>query len=153
MHAILSQTAEYGLRAMVWIAAQPPGEPLLARDVSAGTGIPVEYLSKILRRLVLAGVLESRKGRGGGFTLSRPAETISFRNVLEAVDAYPVEDRCAFGWGVCSRSRPCPLHSSWEAISDAFQKWAAESHLGDSGGRSSPRATKRRTAPRVRRKR
>mgnify|MGYP001590667214 FL=1 len=153
MHAILSQTAEYGLRAMVWIAGQPPGEPLLARDVSAATGIPVEYLSKILRRLVLAGVLESRKGRGGGFMLSRPAEKISFRNVLEAVDAYPIEDRCAFGWGVCSRSRPCPLHSSWEAISSAFQKWAAESNLGDSGAQSSPRAAKRRTAPRARRKR
>ena len=153
MHAILSQTAEYGLRAMVWIAAQPPGEPLLARDIAAGTGISVEFLSKILRRLVVAGVLESRKGRGGGFTLARPAEKISFRNVLEAVDAYPIEGRCAFGWGACSQSRPCPLHSSWEAIGGAFQKWAAESNLGDSGGRSSPRAAKRRTGPRKRRER
>lgn len=153
MHALLSQTAEYGLRAMVWIAAQPPGEPLLARDIAAGTGIPVEFLSKILRRLVLGGVLESRKGRGGGFMLSRPAKQISFRDVLEAVDAYPIEDRCAFGWGVCNGSRPCPLHSSWEAISSAFQNWAAESNLGDTGGRSSPRAAKRRPAPRTRRER
>ena len=63
--------------------------PVRASDLSAGTGIPVHYLSKILRRLVLAGVLTSQKGQGGGFSLSRAPEEIPFADILAAVDVYP----------------------------------------------------------------
>lgn len=126
MHTFLSQTAEYALRAMAWIASRPAGGPVLARELSQGTGIPAQYLAKILRRLVLAGILVSRKGRGGGFTLARPADRIRFRDVLTAVDAYPREDRCAFGWGACDAAHPCPLHDSWGGMSGRFRVWAEQ---------------------------
>jgi Rrf2 family protein len=131
MHTFLSQTAEYALRAMAWVAARATDEPVLTRDLSAGTGIPAQYLAKILRRLVLAGILESRKGRGGGFTLARPADRIRFRDVLSAVDAYPKADRCAFGWGACDSLQPCPLHDSWAGMSERFQAWATGTSLKD----------------------
>lgn len=146
MHPFLSQTAEYALRAMAWIAARSPDRPLLARDVSVETRIPAQYLSKILRRLVLAGVLESRKGRGGGFMLTRPPERISFRDVLVAVDAFPAEDRCAFGWGTCNPARPCPLHESWGGMEGAFREWAAGSHFGELNGWPTFRASRRPVA-------
>jgi len=133
-----SQTAEYALRVMAWIAAQPPGEPILARDLSAGTLIPAPYLLKILRRLVLARLLESRKGRGGGFVLSRPPEKIRFCDVLEAVDAFPRPNQCAFGWGTCD-----PLHSSWGPMSEAFRTWAATSTFAGFEGRPTPRVPRR----------
>jgi Rrf2 family iron-sulfur cluster assembly transcriptional regulator len=126
MHTI-SQTAEYALRAMAGIACRSTTEPILARDLSADTLIPEQYLLKILRRLVIAGLLESRKGRGGGFVLSRPPDRIRFRDVLEAVDAYPRENECAFGWGACDASRPCPLHTSWGPMSQALRTWATTS--------------------------
>ena len=144
MHTFLSQTAEYALRAMAWVAARPTDEPVLTRNLSAGTGIPAQYLAKILRRLVLAGILESRKGRGGGFTLARPAERIRFRDVLAAVDAYPKADRCAFGWGACDPLHPCPLHESWAGMSERFQAWATGTSL------KSLRAAKPRGRPRRR---
>lgn len=126
MHTF-SQTAEYALRVVAWIAGRPEGQPILARDLSAATLIPEQYLLKILRRLVLAGLLESRKGRGGGFVLSKPPERICFGDVLQAVDAYPQRDRCAFGWGACDPSRPCPLHASWGPMSETFRQWASTS--------------------------
>jgi Rrf2 family protein len=95
---------------------------------------------KILRRLVLAGLLESRKGRGGGFVLSRPPGTIRFSDVLEAVDAQPREGRCAFGWGACDPSRPCPLHASWGPMSEAFSRWAATSTFAGFDSRPAVRA-------------
>lgn len=152
MHPFLSQTAEYALRAMTWLAANSPSRPRLAREVSAGTRIPGQYLSKILRRLVLAGVLESRKGRGGGFTLSRSPAQISFRDVLEAVDAYPLADRCVFGWGTCNSALPCPLHSHWTAIGGAFREWAARSHFGDLQGELPPRTARRQATAHGRRR-
>ena len=63
---IISQTAEYAIRAMSAIATLPRGIKIRATDLGSGTGIPAPYLSKILRRLVLAGLLDSQNGAGAG---------------------------------------------------------------------------------------
>jgi Rrf2 family iron-sulfur cluster assembly transcriptional regulator len=131
MHPFLSQTAEYALRAMAWLASISPETPVRAKDLSAGSGIPTHYLSKILRRLVLAGVLASRKGHGGGFTLSRPPDEIRFMEVLAAVDAFPSPNRCSFGWGACDQDHPCPLHEPWDSLNTAFRDWAFNTTLAD----------------------
>ena len=131
MDRFLSQTAEYALRAAAWLAINSPGGSVPARDLSEGSGIPPHYLSKILRRLVLAGLLESQKGHGGGFVLARPPSEIRFQDVLAAVDAYPAPDRCAFGWGACNPDDPCPLHESWSRLSGSFRDWAASTSLAD----------------------
>jgi Rrf2 family protein len=133
MHTFLSQTAEYALRATAWLAAESPRGPVRARDLSEGTQIPAHYLSKILRRLVLAGVLESQKGQGGGFSLALRPEQITFRAVLAAVDAYPDQDGCAFGWGTCDSTHPCPLHPSWSRMNEEFQDWASTTTFADVG--------------------
>lgn len=127
---ILPQTAEYALRAMVCLATTAePGQPMLARELSELTAIPIHYLAKILRRLVLADLLESKKGFGGGFVLARAPETISFRDILQAVDSDPVAGRCAFGWGKCDGARPCPMHDAWASMARSFQEWAERTTL------------------------
>ena len=128
---VLPQTAEYALRAMAWLATLPAGEQVRAVDLSVTTGIPTHYLSKVLRRLVLAGLLNSQKGQGGGFSLARPASEIAFLDILTAVDAYPVQGRCAFGWGDCEVNNPCPLHPAWSRLSELLQEWASESTLAE----------------------
>ena len=129
MSTFLSQTAEYALRATACLASAPPDAPVRARDLSEGTQIPTHYLSKILRRLVLAGVLESQKGQGGGFSLSRAPSEIAFIDILSAIDAYPTQGRCAFGWGECDPADPCPLHDSWSRLNDRIRDWASGTSL------------------------
>lgn len=131
MESFLSRTAEYALRAAAWFSSESPEAPVRARDVSEGTQIPVHYVSKILRQLVLGGVLESRRGQGGGFSLARPPGEINFAEILRAVNAYPDAGRCAFGWGSCDPTRPCPLHESWSRMSDDFRDWAASTTLAE----------------------
>lgn len=126
---LLSQTAEYALRAASWIAAYSPEAPVRAQDLSRETGIPSQYLSKILRRLVVAGILTSQRGQGGGFALTRPPGEIPFREVLAAVEASPETGRCAFGWGACRADAPCPLHEAWAPLGEAFVRWAATTTL------------------------
>jgi len=126
---LLSQTAEYALRAMAWLATVPDGEPVRAVDLSRATGIPAHYLSKVLRRLVLAGLLESQKGQGGGFSLPRAPAEIAFIDILSAIDAYPTQGRCAFGWGECDAADPCPLHHSWSHLNEQIRDWAAGTSL------------------------
>lgn len=144
MESFLSQTAEYALRATAWLVLLSAEEPVRARDLAERSGVPGDYLAKILRRLVLAGILESRRGKAGGFTLLRPADAISFKDVLAAVDAFPTESRCAFGWGACSSARPCPLHDAWTSMSEEFEEWAATTTFADLGELT--RSARRRAA-------
>lgn len=127
----LPQTVEYALRAMTYIANLPEGQAVRARDLSAVTGVPAHYLSKLLRRLVVAGLLESQKGHGGGFVLAMPPRFIRFLDVMMAADFRPDPAHCAFGWGACRPSQPCPLHPAWNSLNEALCNWAAQTTLAD----------------------
>jgi Rrf2 family iron-sulfur cluster assembly transcriptional regulator len=144
---LVSQTSEYALRAMAWLASVPPDVPVRARDLSEGADIPPHYLSKILRRLVIAGLLVSQKGQGGGFVLARPPSEIRFLDILSAVDAYPTQGRCAFGWGACDANNPCMLHDSWNELNETLHRWAAEHTLADLQTRASQDPWSGRPAP------
>jgi Rrf2 family iron-sulfur cluster assembly transcriptional regulator len=128
---LISQTAEYAIRAMSAIATLPEGIKIRATDLGRATGIPAPYLSKILRRLVLAGLLVSQKGQGGGFSLACPATEIPFIDILNAVDAFPADGRCAFGWGNCGQLSPCPLHGAWSRLNHQIRDWANDTNLAE----------------------
>lgn len=128
---LLSQTAEYALRAMAQLAALGPGAAIRTEDLAKMTSIPRSYLSKILRKLTAAGLLSSEKGHGGGFTMARPLKKIRFIDVLEAVEAPMDPNRCAFGWGECSAKHPCVLHPAFSQLKEAHQRWATRTTLAD----------------------
>ncbi|MCC6664181.1 MAG: Rrf2 family transcriptional regulator [Polyangiaceae bacterium] len=141
--APVSQSAEYALRVMTCLAR---GDQIArtATDLAAEASVPVHYLSKVLRRLVAAGLLSSQKGHGGGFVLARPASKIRFADVLGAMGEAPVGGRCAFGWGKCDAKNPCPLHPAWSALSDALQSWAGDTTLADVAAAATHKRPKRR---------
>src|SRR5262245_13995324 len=79
---IYSATTEYAIRALAHMATLEPGERILARDLAAATDVPRQFLGKILHRLARQGMLDSAKGRGGGFRFSRPAEQITLADLV-----------------------------------------------------------------------
>ncbi len=82
---MLSQTTEYALRSIVWLAANG-NQPRTTRQIAAAAHIPGGYLSKVMQMLVDAGIVISQRGRGGGFVLARPASAITVLEVVDAVD-------------------------------------------------------------------
>jgi len=128
---ILNQTAEYAFRAMACLAICHDKGPLRASDLSKSTNIPTFYLSKVMRRLVVAGLVGSQRGRGGGFHLMRTPEEIRFEEILDAIDYRSDLGRCAFGFGRCNEHLPCPLHDSWTTLQNAFNDWASMHTLAD----------------------
>ena len=128
---ILNQTAEYAFRAMACLAICHKDGPMRASDLSERTNIPSFYLSKVMRRLVVAELVDSQRGRGGGFVLTRKPSEIRFADILEAVDYHADQGRCAFGFGRCSEHDPCPLHNSWSELQTAFNTWASSHTLAD----------------------
>jgi Rrf2 family iron-sulfur cluster assembly transcriptional regulator len=113
---IYSRSAEYAIRAFVHIATLPEDEFALVRNIAAETGIPSHFLAKILQDLVRDGFLKSSKGPHGGFRLRVPAEQISMRRVVDAVDGAGRFDRCIGGSPECNDRVACGMHDSWMAL-------------------------------------
>ena len=128
---IVTQTAQYALRVLAYMTTRPENEPVRSQDLSEETGIPSHYLSKIMRRLVEAGLLHSQKGHGGGFRFARPLDEIRFLDVLEAMDVEVEPKACVFGWGACSGDNPCPLHPFWSDLKTHFVDWAEQYTMAD----------------------
>ncbi|RME83743.1 MAG: Rrf2 family transcriptional regulator [Planctomycetota bacterium] len=125
----LNQTAEYALRAMSFLALYPERLPIRAKDLALEVDIPQHYLSKIMRKLVMAELVTSQKGHGGGFCLAKPPGQIRFLDILEAVDYQIKPDSCVFGWGQCNNENPCPIHHLWSDLNDKFLDWCIKSNL------------------------
>lgn len=73
---MISQTAEYALRAIVYLAMNPDSA-FTTQQISATTKVPAAYLSKVLQSLAKAGLVKSQRGLGGGFVLTKSPENIS----------------------------------------------------------------------------
>jgi Rrf2 family protein len=130
---LLSQTAQYALRAVARLSALPAGAAARSRDLSDETGVPGHYLAKILRMLVQAGLLVSEKGHHGGFRLKHPASAIKVADVLFAVDEGLELKDCAFGYSRCDPKSPCPLHPIVSQLNDSVREWADRTTLAAAG--------------------
>lgn len=106
---MLSQSVEYALRAVVHLAALQAGSSASSATIAAHAKIPHGYLSKILRDLVVAKLVNSQRGPNGGFTLARMPAQISLLDVVSAVD--PIERITKCPLGNPAHLNLCPLHS------------------------------------------
>jgi Rrf2 family protein len=131
---ILNQTVEYALRAMAVLSTKWQVERVTSADLAREANVPAHYVSKVMRRLVLAGLVDARRGHHGGFQLSRAPEEIAFIDVLEAVDFQAEAKHCAFGLGACNPDAPCALHPAYSVLNDWFLTWARNTTLVSARG-------------------
>jgi Rrf2 family protein len=105
---MISQTAEYALRAVVWLASRPD-EAFTAQALAAHIHVPAGYLAKVMHSLVRARLLVSQRGRNGGFRLRGKAAGISVLDIVDAVDPIRRIRSCPLGLATHGL-RLCPLH-------------------------------------------
>ena len=83
---MLSMKAKYGLRAMTVLAKEYGNGPILIADLAASEHIPRKFLELILLELKRKGILQSKKGKGGGYSLRNPPSKISVGELIRALD-------------------------------------------------------------------
>jgi Rrf2 family protein len=130
---IYSATTEYAIRALAHLATLEPGERILARDLAAATDVPRQFLGKILHRLARQGLLDSAKGRGGGFRFSRPAEQITLADVVQVVEGKDIMRLCVLGLDDCTDSQPCPMHDQWKVFRERLKTRVHSATMADLG--------------------
>ncbi len=131
---MLSQTAEYALRAMVSLARSgATGVARTAQDIAGEARVPLDYLSKILNSLGRAGLVHAQRGRNGGFQATRPMTQITVLEVVSAVDPVRRIHSCPLGLQEHGTNL-CPLHRKLDdaarSIEDAFRETSIGSLAG-----------------------
>lgn len=126
---MISQSAEYALRAIVWLAEHPE-VTLSTPEIARRTMVPAGYLSKVLQALARAGLVTSTPGRTGGFVLARPANRISVLEVINAVSRLQRIDRCPLGMEGHG-GHLCPLHQRLDDVAAHAERVFADTTMAD----------------------
>src|SRR3990167_7432188 len=113
---ILSRTSQYAIQALIYIATQPRGEPVLNRKVADYLDVPSAYLAKIMQSLCKGNLLYSFRGRLGGFCLREGAEKTNLMQILTLTEGTGFTEDCLLGLKVCSDETACPMHTKWKPI-------------------------------------
>lgn len=111
---MLSSMTGYAATALAWLAGHDDGH-VQVKDIAEGAGVPSAYLSKIIHQLGRRGVLETRRGIGGGVLLKQGAEMLTLYDLAEALDDPILKPKCMLGAEECSDSRACAAHRFWKA--------------------------------------
>ncbi len=115
---MFSKTAEYALRATIFIAKKGTvDEKLSIGEIAAAIDSPQSFTAKILQLLTKDNkVVSSSRGPNGGFYMTEKSKNLPVLAILEAVGEDYVLRKCVLGLKHCSEINPCPMHSEYKSI-------------------------------------
>ncbi len=82
----LSTKSDYAIKALVRLALADGTAPVTGRDIVAFTGVPPKFLEQVMHDLRQAGLVESQRGKRGGYVIARDPASVSFADVIDAID-------------------------------------------------------------------
>jgi Rrf2 family protein len=128
----LSQTAEYALRAVLYVAEHGRESPVRVGQIARALRVPQNYLSKTLHQLGRAGILASTRGKQGGFQLVRAPDRIPVLDVVALFDpGIENRQRCLLGRPQCSDRTACPAHYRWRAVGEQLAAFFRDTMIAD----------------------
>lgn len=126
----LTTKGRYAVTAMLDLALHYSDGPITLADISGRQGISLSYLEQLFSKLRKHGLVDSARGPGGGYRLSRPASEIAVVEVITAVDEKVDATRCG-GKGNCQGEERCLTHELWTDLSNQIYDFLNNIHLGD----------------------
>lgn len=131
---LFSRSTQYALQALVKVPEACQDEYVTVTNLSDEIDVPKEFLAKIFQKLAKHGILESRRGRGGGFRLSRPPGDINIYEIVELIDGPDPMSGCIFDGKTCHPDDPCPLHDQWVEIREEIEDFTRRNSIGELSG-------------------
>lgn len=125
---MFSQTAEYALRAVLYLASQQ-GAARTTQEIAKATKVKIAYLSKVMQGLGRQGLVQSQRGLHGGFTLARPADELTVLDVITAVDPIARIKSCPLG--IEGHINLCPLHRRLDQAMKLVEDALSQSTLAE----------------------
>jgi Rrf2 family protein len=127
----ISRKIDYGLRAAVYLASIARGAVVPFREIARQMDVPEDFLAKILKTLVDAGLVRSTRGPHGGYALARSSSEVSFLDVIEAVEGPVALNVCLDGDDACGHSTCCTMAAVWKLGQERMLDVYRQAHLSD----------------------
>jgi len=129
----LTAKGRYSVTAVAALAARGPDACVALRDLSDETGISLRYLEQLFAQLRRAALVQSVRGKSGGYRLARPATDLTVGDIITAVDETVKAQGCtpdmkASCTGVGAR---CLTHNLWNALEDHIDTFFARVTVAD----------------------
>ncbi|HEY6000314.1 MAG TPA: Rrf2 family transcriptional regulator [bacterium] len=133
---MLTKKAKYALKAALHLARRGEGEAVLIADIAETERIPKKFLESILLTMKNRGILVSRKGRGGGYALARPAGEVSFGEIVRIMDGPLAPVACVSVTAYrpceeCASEETCEVHGVMKRVRDAISEVLDATTLAD----------------------
>jgi Rrf2 family protein len=116
----ITRATDYATRVMIYLATLPPGVKAQRVAMAKAADVPESFLSKLLQRLVSAGLVASSRGSGGGYELAGSRRGISLLDILEAMEGETRLNACLADGPSCDRKSWCPAHPVWQQAQKAL---------------------------------
>jgi FeS assembly SUF system regulator len=137
----LSKLTDYGIVILAELAlsapdgeSAPAGDPrpsLNARELAEHVDLPLPVVSKVLKALTRAEILDSQRGTKGGYSLARKPEDLTVTDMIAALDGPVALTQCSEGPSICDHEATCAIKSPWQVINDVVQNALASITLAD----------------------
>ena len=128
---MLSHTAEYALRAALYLAEHGEGRRVQVAEMADALRIPRNYLSKILHSLARHGVLRSTRGKSGGFQLARSPADLYLVEVVAPFGSPGEKRQCLLGRPQCSDRTACAAHARWKELAERIVVFFRETTVAE----------------------
>lgn len=112
----IPRRVDYGLRAVIYLSNQDPEKCCSLTEIAKQQGIPRKFLEKIIQDLTRGGLIKSKRGSCGGYTLARSAEVISFFDVIEAIEGPIAVNACMDQHLGCDQLPRCTMVNVWSDV-------------------------------------
>ena len=132
---VLSNSSQYAIRILAYMADQKDSALINATELAEILYIPYKFLTKIMTELVKVDLVESIRGREGGFKLKKKSSDIMVGDILDVFNDSIKDEQCVLGIGFCNGLCKCALHDQWMEPKLLLQKMFRESSLEDIAGR------------------
>ena len=122
---ILTTKARYAVTAMLDIAYHTEGKPISLPEIAVRQNISLSYLEQLFSRLKKNGLVDSIKGPGGGYRLSKGADDIVISDVIHAVEEN-LETTACNGKSNCHNNQQCLSHNLWEDLGTEIKNFLSD---------------------------
>lgn len=126
----ITRATDYATRVMIYLATLPRGVKAQSVEMAKAADVPESFLSKLLQRMVSAGLVASSRGSGGGYELAGSRRSVTLLDILEAIEGETRLNLCLADGPSCDRKLSCPAHRVWQQAQKALTDVLRRASLG-----------------------
>lgn len=127
----LNTTSQYAVQIVAYIASKSQDQKVHAKQIAQDLDIPYKYLTRITAQLVEAKIIQSIRGREGGYVLAKAPDAIYIKDILEALNESLHQHECLLGDKPCNERKKCLLHDKWATPKNEMIRMFSQTSLAD----------------------